>query len=82
MNTNTDGVSAMSAEFCEDEKTLLPCPFCGRTRLTVAEFAGGAMRVACGDCGALGPDDKSDRDARDDWNMRWPPIHESDNDER
>jgi hypothetical protein len=28
MNTNTDGVSAMSAEFCEDD-SLLPCPFCG-----------------------------------------------------
>jgi len=48
---------------------LRPCPFCGGTRLTVEVFEYGAERVVCESCGACGPDDKSDWEARAGWNM-------------
>jgi len=79
MNTNTDGVSAMSVAL-----EALPCPFCGSTNISAGEVLtetpGGKLftQSECRGCGALGPNgplkpgqvDYGDIEAIRAWNRR------------
>jgi hypothetical protein len=49
----------------QDERALLPCPFCGSTNIDPAEWSGndGKSGPGCGDCGALA-------ESVDAWNRR------------
>lgn len=47
-----------------------PCPFCGKDEGEPRDIGGGHYAVTCGNCGAQGPDDISQKDAAGQWNTR------------
>lgn len=50
--------------------TTLPCPFCGNTNLQIEEVDLHVFTVACNHCKSIGPDAKTEAEARLAWNAR------------
>ena len=50
--------------------TLKSCPFCGSTKIELNDPDIPTRWVGCENCGAIGPDAKSDREAVELWNNR------------
>jgi Lar family restriction alleviation protein len=62
----------MSAETGSGTLEALPCPFCGSVNLDTSFFMPGcdSFQVACGDCGATGPEKETETEALLAWNNR------------
>jgi Lar family restriction alleviation protein len=53
----------------EYAEIILPCPFCGSPKTSVAT-AGGDFAVVCETCGGIGPEDNFQDSAVQRWNSR------------
>jgi Lar family restriction alleviation protein len=49
---------------------LLPCPFCGKENRSVYHGATGWPKVICIECRATGPEEQTEWEAVESWNMR------------